>query len=467
LTSIDAFHLPGLTADDIEKMDIRAYPDFGVELRVPVLRPGAVRRACARLVESRDALLADLPASAIIDAIDRAAARFVDPADPLRTLAKTALPAVTRYSPGMIDLILDRMAAGWRAPALHAVLEADLGGAAVLEGFVHRPGTRARTRAFGPRLAFHIFAGNVPGVAVTSIVRSLLVRAATFGKSASGEPVLPALFARALREETPALAHCLAVTTWPGGSEPFESEALEAADTVVVYGGERATAAVRGRVRSGVKLVEHGPRLSVGLVSRETLDADAVAGLAGDVARAVATFDQQGCVSPHLIHVETGGEVTPRDFARMLAESLGALETELPRGRLDPAEAIALHEARAAAEFRAIAGDDVEVFEVPTALVLYDGDPAFEASCLNRVVRVKPVESLSDVPRLLAPAAGALQSAAIACPPERLEALAGALARAGVMRITTFASLPWPPPTWHHDGSGPLAELLHWVDIES
>jgi hypothetical protein len=150
----------------------------------------------------------------------------------------------------------------------------------------------------------------------------------------------------------------------------------------------------------------------------------------------------------------------------MLSGALEAIEAVLPRGRLDAGDALAVHEARAAAEFRAIAGEDAEVFESPTALVVYDGDPAFEPSCLNRVIRVMPVESLSHVPGLLAPARAVLQSVAVACAPDRLDPLAVALAGTGATRVTTFGRLPWPPATWHHDGAGPLVELLHWVDIE-
>jgi hypothetical protein len=50
---------------------------------------------------------------------------------------------------------------------------------------------------------------------------------------------------------------------------------------------------------------------------------------------------------------------------------------------------------------------------------------------------------------------------------ERLQALARALGAAGATRITTFAAAPWPPPEWHHDGRGPLVELLRWTDLEA
>jgi hypothetical protein len=59
-----------------------------------------------------------------------------------------------------------------------------------------------------------------------------------------------------------------------------------------------------------------------------------------------------------------------------------------------------------------------------------------------------------------------LQSVAIAAPDAAADALAASLADIGVTRVTSFRDLPWPPPTWHHDGRGPLRELLRWVDIE-
>ena len=49
---------------------------------------------------------------------------------------------------------------------------------------------------------------------------------------------------------------------------------------------------------------------------------------------------------------------------------------------------------------------------------------------------------------------------------DRLEQLAEALAAAGACRIAGFGEAPWPPAQWHHDGRGPLAELLRWTDLE-
>lgn len=467
---IDAFHLPGLEPRDVARWHERAYDEGRITLRFPVLASGALDRLAQRLRAAWAEHLRDRPVAHIVHAIDRAAARLEDPRDPLRALADDALPAIAGYSPAMTETVLRHAIRDWRAPALDRLLRAELTDPDALDRFVPRTHAPGHARALGPPLAFNVFAGNVPGVAVTAIVRCLLVKAATLGKTAAGEPLLPVLFARALDDVDPAIARCLALTWWPGGDE-IEAEALRAADLVIAYGGREAIAALRARVPPGTRFIEHGPRIGLGLIGADALDSTATAEAhARDAARAVALFDQQGCVSPHLLYVERGGAIEPDAFARLLADRLAVLATELPRASLSAAEAAAIHDARAAAEFRAIGGEAGLAIHAPADTawtVIFDPSPAFEASCLNRLVRVKPLDRLEAVIPLLSPFRDLLQSIAVAASPTRTATLADALAHAGATRITTLSAMPWPPPTWHHDGQGPLRELLKWTDLES
>lgn len=469
MSPVAAFHLPGLAEGDVTRWNVREYGDGAVRLRVPVLEPALLDRLLGRLRHARERHLARLPVADVVAAVDEAARRLERPDEPRRVLLEAALPAVTGYSPAMVRLVLGRMLADWREGALRSLLRAEFEDPGVLDAF--RPGQgrldRIRVRAYGPDLAFHIFAGNVPGVAVTSLVRSLLVKAATLGKTASGDPLLPALFAQTLAEVSPELGDCVAVTYWPGGSTALEDLAFRAADAVVVYGGAAALEEVRPRIPAGTRLVEHGPRLSFALIGREALGGEArrTAALA---ASAAAIFDQQGCVSPHVVYVERGGETAPEEFAVLLSAELARLAQELPRGRLSLAEAATIQQVRGAAEFRALGGQQVEVYAGPGTehTVIFDADPAFTASCLNRVVWVKPLEELEDVVALVRSYARYLQTVGIAAREDRRAALAERLGRAGACRITDLERMPWPPAAWHHDGQEPLRELVRWVDLE-
>lgn len=468
MTPIDAYHLPGLGESDLQRWEVREYDGGALRIRFPVLTPATLERVVARLREARARHLAGTPVLEVVRAIDRAAAHFQSPGSPARDLAEAALPALTGYSPEMIRLILDRMAADWREPALLALLESELGDPGVLDGFRERGGSPVMVRAFGPELAFHIFAGNVPGVAVTSLIRALLVKAASLGKAASGEPLLAALFARTLAEVEPRLGECSAVTYWPGGAAALEEVALREADTTIVYGGGETVRSVRARVPAGARVVEHGPRLSLAVVAREELAGDSARRVAAEIARATATFDQQGCVSPHMVYLERGGELEPAEFAALVAEGLERIEEVLPRGQLTAEEAATIQQVRGAAEFRAIAGREVRVLasEGTEYTVIYEDDPAFTTSCLNRVIRLAPLDDLAQLPTHLEPYRAYLQTVGVAASPVRRRDVAGRLGAIGVSRVTTIEAMPWPPPAWHHDGQEPLRELLRWTDLE-
>jgi hypothetical protein len=463
MIDIDAFHIPQLEDGDVLRADTRVIGN--VRLHVPMLRPGVVTRVAARLRAARERNLVDRPVARIIESIDAATERLVSGES--RDLLLAALPPVTGFSREMAARILDGMARDWRARPLHDLLRSELGEPDVLDRFVQRGD--ARVRALGVPLITHVFAGNVPGVAVTSLVRALLVKSASLGKTAAGEPLLAPHFARALAAVDPPLGECLAITYWQGGRSESEEEALVAADLIVVYGGEDAVAAVRRRASPHAHVVEHGPKLSIGLVGSAALHDDAAMRATAEVvATATADFDQHGCVSPHAVFVERTARHAARIFARHIADALDRIGEELPRGRIDTAAAARMRAAATDAEFRAIAGEPVTLFDGRHALVIYDDRPVFEASCLNRMLRVYGVDRLEDVPAIIAPYRDVLQSAAIAgVDASRYESLAARLAAAGITRITDFARLAWPRASWHHDGRGPLLELLRFIDLEA
>ena len=359
--SFDAWHLPGVEVGALETLEVGA-----LSCRYPVPTPDLLEATVHALRDARQTLTTR-PVQEIVEVVDAVAAR--------------------------------------------------------LDGFrpVHGAREPRSTRAYGPDLAFHVFAGNVPGVAVTSLIRALLVKAPSLGKLASGEPVLPVLFARAVSEVDPEVGRALAVTYWPGGSDDAEWRVLEAADTVIVYGGDETVASYRDRTTDRTRLVVHGPRFSVGLIAREAL-ADAIGPVAEAVARAVAVFDQHGCVSPHVVWVEQGA-VSALDFAEALADALERVERTLPRGRIAPGEASAIQQERAAAEMKGYASDTADTRVLTGAgtgwTVIYDDEPAFRPSCLNRLVRVHPLGEIEEAIDLLAPAGRYLQSVACAGAVER------------------------------------------------
>tara|TARA_B100001123_G_scaffold103245_1_gene119675 strand:- start:1051 stop:2457 length:1407 start_codon:yes stop_codon:yes gene_type:complete len=459
--SFDGWAVPPGTLTDLVFAE-----DGGV--RHPVLDTEAARGLLVALRAAReDALLRDTVQERV-RLLGRAGARFLDPEDPLRQEAEERLPATADISPEMARAVIEGMARDWTAERLAALLSAELSQPEALDRFVPQSGG-GRARAFAPALSFHIGAGTVPGVSATSMLRGLLLGSATLVKPGVGDVVLPVLLARALAEEAPRLASAVAVLYWSGGSgEDTEQVLLETADLVVAYGGDATVRSLRDRLPVTTPLVAYHHRLSVALVGRSALSQESLPGVASTLARAVALFDQRGCVSPHAVLVEQGGDVGARELTEALARELERLHRVLPPTDLAPSHASAVHQLRRTCELRRGAGENLELHTGPGAswTVVLESANKLEPSCLGRTVRVHSVVDALEVPDLLVPVGRHLQTVGVAGLGDRVEEVAAALGKVGAVRICPLGDVPFPPPWWHHDGRGPLSVFLRWVDLE-
>ncbi len=489
---IDAFFLPSSLERSVGEFVVM--PFGNISLRTPVITPSFVRTVASSLTRARDDYLAKKPVLEIVEVIDQAVSRWLDSRYHLHRLAEKALPAITGYSAAMVRQGLPELLSPFCKDSLVQLLRSELGDPLVLDEFrpkdsaqfglvgstrtksgvggrekTPRGGAGNFTRAYGPRLTMHIFSGNIPAVPVASLIYALLAKSASLGKLASGEPLMASLFARTLAEVDPRLADSIAVLWWKGGSDEIEREAFARSDAVIAYGDDASLEAIRSRLPSGVRFLGYGNRISFGIITREALPEKGVPDLAARAALDVSLFDQQGCVSPHLLYVQEGGEVSAKGFARLLGEAMDALNKRLPRGKLSLEEAAAIQGMRGSYEFQELAGKEVVIYQSQgdtSWTVIYEQDPAFALSCLNRVVRVKPVKELTDILPLLEPVRPYLQTVGIAGDKKSLSELAEALGELGVSRICPIGRMQYPPAAWHHDSRPNIADLLRWVDWE-
>lgn len=470
MATIPAYFLPGWDATGAETTTLT----FGtgaeaVALTLPVLTPAALAAVSHALLQAQKGL-ARWALGDIIDVLDRLIQRWLDPQYAYRRYAETLLPTITHYSLPMVQHGLDRLLQALRKDALWRVLYAEFGDPFVLDTFRPRPHAGGWSRAYGPRLITHIFSGNVPALPAWSLICALVLKSASLGKSASEEPLFAALFARSLWELCPELGACVAVGWWKGGAVSLEAAAFAQAEAVIAYGSEATTRDIQRRVPVATPCLAYSHKLSFGVIGREALSSPAQARqTAEQAAYGVSVFDQQGCVSPHLLYAERGGAVSPQEFASLLAQGMATVHTTLPRGPLPLEDSTAIRHVRGAYEFRQYNDDTVMLLcsEPGTAwTVIYEDETAFAPSCLNRTIRVHPVDDIADIPARLLPVRAYLQTAGVALAPARRQALAETLGRLGVTRISALDRMPWPGLTWHHDGRCNLLDLVRWTDIE-
>jgi hypothetical protein len=468
-----AGHLPGLADSEVAWHTLRfeGVPGQALDIAVPVLTPDQTRSLAQRVRQSAREVLHHLPVSAVIERIDRAVQRLLDPNDPLRQAADAMLPRVTGYDAAMVSQGLTRYLHTFRAPQLHRFVSEDFSNPKVLDEF--QPAAKGgMVRAFGPDLLVHHWAGNVPGLPLWSLACALMVKAGSIGKLPSAEPVFATLFARALAQVDPALAHCFAIVWWKGGEAEPAATLHAQADTVLAYGGQDTVDQIRALVPTTTRFLAYGHKLGVGLVGRAALDRQRGPATARLAAQDVARFEQQGCYSPHVFYVERGARLSPREFAQHLAGELAALALRYPRPALDLADAAAVAQWRQSIEIAALQGDASgdELFgdEGSAWAVAYSERTLPLAPTAGwRCVQVVAVDELEAAADALAPHAPFLQTAGVAVQPQRLQPLALRLALAGITRVCAIGTMTAPEAGWHHDGGFNLRDLVRIAEIES
>ncbi len=428
-----------------------------------VLHPRAERRGAGTTFESLRRAASALERASLdetIGALSAAAAKL------RRDLDEPAVALVAEnagLSPAMVRETIRGMARSWTASALERLVRSEFPDPRALDRFVAEEGRAVRARAVGATV--HFGSGTVPGATIGSIMRATLVRAPLLVKPGLGDVALTTRFVRAFHAVAPALAPAVAVRYWPGGADrwaAWERDVVRLADQVVVYGSDRAIESIRRRAPASTRLVEHPNRIGVVVVDPKA--GDEFGSSAPDVARAVALFDQRGCVSAHLV-LFVGERRRARRWCEALARSLDAAREAWPPGRRSAAERSASRQLEGALAIGAAAGASVEAWSCDRGDWTVALAPADRfAPVGGRAAWVVPVDDWRHAAETLRPLAGRLQTVGVAGAEARRGALGAALAELGATRIARLADVPFPEADWLHDGRRPLRELVRWTE---
>ena len=250
----------------------------------------------------------------------------------------------------------------------------ELGHESVLDGF--QPIGGQFLQAVPPGVILHIVSGNTPHAALQSLIRGLLLGSHNLCKLPGAGLPEAEQFAAAL---PPALWSRVEFSTalreaWPAS-----------ADAIIVFGSDETIAHFRATAQPRQVFLGYGHRVSLGIVFE-----DASFESAPLAAKDVSLFDQQGCLSPHCIYVAD----RPVEYAARLAAEMERIEVANPRSALSLSEAAAILEIREGTRFRMAIGHSVSLWESPGSdawTVIYDPDPVFQPSVLNRVIFVRPL----------------------------------------------------------------------------
>jgi len=435
-------------------------------IETPEVTP-AVAMSAASSISRAGATLQAMSTDAIVRALDSAVAAWLQPDSEPRRLAEEAFveaAGVPRATAPFVPLL-----EACEPPRLRDWVRAEVNPVAALDGFVPGP-DGATLRALGPHLAVHVLPGNVPLVWLPTLLACLVMRTPCLLKPAREDPLTAALFAATVAAKSPELGAALAVLPWTGGDEPVELEALRTAGALVAYGDDPAVNSLARLLPPGVPLVAHGPRVAIGIITRESMVPGRIDPVMAAAARDALLYDSRGCLSLSAVFVERGGLVDPREATEALARAMQTASTALPAGRPARDVAALTQSYRARIRARAIAGRPSICATSPRGLdwtVLYDEDLACPATPLFRTVWMAPFRDDADLAlRSIRPDRTVVHAIAFAGPDERRRDLAQDRASIGLARLTSFGKLQAPPLGWPHGGASPFRRLLNWTRVE-
>ena len=444
--------------------------------------------------------------------------RMTQPGDPLREQVLRAVPGYTGYSRAMIELTLnslemmslDQMAGAYkleldRLPSRDWAPMGELPGQLIYtyETILGRlanqlPGLPSRSvysEREIPEFVLGYGAGNVPG---TALLIALLAGSTTLiggpppsvlVRNSRREPIFTPLVLGALEQVDPDLVAATAVLVWDYDGGSLQQQLLEQCDLAIAAASDETIDRIRQQITAAststgpgkkIRYHEHGHKVSFSAISREVLVkgtahemgqtrlVDILAVLAG-----LDSFywDQYGCLSSRIHFIEAGGDgyYSAGEYTDSLYQQLRILSDALPRGsaplRLvrDSFDRYKMLEqqggVRVVSEFQ-----DEFLLLIDRRQLEQDEFYTTVNSCTGRVIIVRPVEDLMQIPSkyLKLIPYGNLQSLSVAFrnldsgSGDRFLRFAKACARRGVTAIRTLGRGAFPQLAYSWDGLIPL-----------
>lgn len=422
---------------------------------------GFYRSLVQRLRAARTLNTPHLDDRHVIDLLVRAANGWREPHHPFRRLALSVLPELTGYAPAMIEEGLDHRLAQLSPERLERLVDAATDQLA-------KQGLALQ----GPPVVHLIVAGHIPALAIDELAALLFIKSAALVRPSIRDPIVAPLFVRTLAELDPRVGELLAVAWWPREAESISAAVAGSVDAVVASGDDGTLAELSRHAarRDALGLIGYGHRRSVALVGADALvESDA---LATRTARDVCWYEQCGCLSPHLVYVEEGGRLAPREFAERVAVALKREARRWPPPVMPLNIASTVLQLRAEMEFREADGSAVfspfgPADRLSGGTVLFDPDPAPRPSPGRRTLWVKPTPRLELAVEALAPWRGMLESIGLALSDTRLDELRPLINRLAPSRLAPIGTMQEPPLRWRWLEQGLLLRLAAWIPPRS
>jgi len=315
----------------------------------------------------------------------------------------------------------------------------------------------------------HWIAGNVLNLGIISLIQGILTKNANVIKlPAYHGLIVPTLFQKISNLELNTVKNkrisgkdilkTVLFLYCPKEDTDGQRELSLFSDIRVIWGGEQAVAGVLGLPKKiSCDDVVFGPRYSLAVIAKETLRQGDLATIAYKLAMDVSMFEQRACSSPHTVFVETGGLLSPLDFAEALAQGMQKALKRIPKDSITADQAYSIVALRSEYQFSG------KVFSSKGTewTVVYSEEKGLAFPCGSRFVFVRPVAHIDKVLDDIDPS---IQTIGLHADPRRKMEFARKMVEKGGLRITGIGKMNVYDYPW--DGIFPMSRFVRWISLD-
>ncbi len=410
----------------------------------------------------------------IMDILSGVSKAWADPGYAKRREALKMLTESTGLGTELVEAILNEFPGRIDPDNLEKKLAGELGSPSIQDGLVTQDTTHARLTVQPVGQILHVAAGNAFLGCIESLIDGIITKNVNFLKMSTDRD-FPVLFAESIRQfdKKGIIADRLAILWWQGGDRTIENMFKHYMDRIIFWGGDDALSSWKKDLGQSTVLVQHGPKISFGVLSNAGLKAVKLSELTDRIVFDIVIWEQKACNCPQMLFVEES--VPPEEMKRFidsLADSFEKANDRFPPGkRLDDEYVEILRTRELALAEHLATGQSTSVIGPETFdwTIIYEEDPKgrkFITSPLNRSIFIERYPSLRVLSDLLRDHSFYLQTVGYCLEDREISEYGIALSRLGVTRLCPFGVMAITTPGTPHDGSYALRDLTRVTVIE-
>ncbi len=411
----------------------------------------------------------------ILKVFSKLSAAWTDPNYSYRKKAHDALLQTSGLNEASIIGIMEKLPYFISPEYFLKKIEGEFGYTEILDKPVWQEATNSHLLAAPLGTVLHVGAGNTFIGGLESLLESIITKNINIFKMSSNDRVFPIIFAESIREldDCNVISKRFSVIWWSGGDITVENAFKKYMDCIFFWGGYDSLSNWKNDLSTKTSLIDHGPKISFGVISKDGLCSSGIDDLAYRIAVDVISWEQKACSCPHVIFYESNiSSDKIEEFLNALKFSFEKINSEFPPGPRTDDENVEVIKSRELTLARSFMTDSRISVIGPKTLdwtILFFNeieDQELKLSPLNRTIIIRPFSSLEHLKNIMIDHSFYLQTVGYCFDKSEITKFSQFLSSLGVLRICQFGKMSIPTAGCPHDGRYSLRDLTKMVVLE-